>query len=109
MNKDEILARYRCENSEQDEMEFQVELGAGRISKSVGFLLCILLNSLAYIAMGSRNVVSYACWTIFTGMNCVEYFVKAIKLKRKVVWIETVFWALCFVAFIVFFILELCI
>lgn len=92
MNKDEILAKSRAENSGQDERELQIYSQAGSVSKAVGGAIYMLINLAVTILFDDLGIVTTACWTIFTCMAGTEGWICAIKMKnKKMYWFNAIF------------------
>lgn len=102
MNKEEILAKSRKENKNQDIYEYDVLKSAGSIATRIGLILCCLIAVLEVIFTGK---VSFGSWFIFFGMLSTLFLVKFIKLHRRHELLVTVFYfALCIMFFILFII-----
>ena len=102
MNKEEILAKSREENKNQDIYEYDVLKSAGSIATRIGLIFCCLIALLEVIFTGK---VSFGSWFIFFGMLSTLFLVKFIKLHRRHELLVTVlYFALCIMFFILFII-----
>jgi hypothetical protein len=108
MNRDEILAKSRIENATQDERELQIYYRAGSIAKAVGCLLCVWISCFVTIISDNLGIVASACWSIYTGMTSVEYWIYAVRVKyKKLYWVWASVISIFFVLFIFFFVQDL--
>lgn len=102
MNKEEILAKSRKENKNQDIYEYDVLKSAGSIATRIGLILCCLIAVLEVIF---TEKISFGSWFIFFGMLSTLFLVKFIKLHRRHELLITVlYFALCIMFFILFII-----
>lgn len=103
MNKEDILKRSRAENANGDEREEKIRLRSYSISAKIGAALCMFFALIETIAFDRHTTL---LWAIYTGMIFCESLLNAIKLKKVRDIIFSVFWGLCFGAFIVCYILK---
>ena len=102
MNKEEILAKSREENKNQDIVEYDVLKSAGSIATRIGLILCCLIALLEVIFTGK---ISFGSWFIFFGMLSTLFLVKFIKLHcRHELLVAVLYFALCIMFFILFII-----
>ena len=80
MNKEEILAKSRSENRDQDIYEKEVLVLAGNNAAIVGCLLTLLFFVVQIFAGKGLN---YGLWSIIFGIQAGVFTTKAVKLKRK--------------------------
>lgn len=100
MNKEEILAKSRKENKNQDIVEYEVLKSAGSIATRIGLLLCCLIAVMEVIFTGK---VSFGSWFIFFGMLSTQFLVKFIKLHRRhELLVAVLYLVLCIMFFILF-------
>ncbi len=80
MNKDEILAKSRKENENQDEMEMQVFAKSGQKACAVGGFVCVAIIILQSIF---KDKVDFSVWAVYLSMTGTMLLYKYIKLKKK--------------------------
>ncbi len=104
MNKDEILAKSRKENENQDEMELEVFAKSGQKACAVGGIVCVLIIILQSIF---KNSVDFSVWAVYLSMTGTMLLYKYIKLKKKHELIFGLMQLILAVVFLVFYILKL--
>ena len=100
MNRDDILAKSRKENSGGDEREAHVRMRAGNISYAVGGVLCVLISFVVTVFLEGLDLVSYVCWLIYCGMGATEYWIRAVQLKTKWEIIGAIISSLLFIGYL---------
>lgn len=107
LSKEAILAASRKENKNSDERERQGMLTANSLAMSVGLLIGGIVLLVSVIVTGK---IPIEIWLIIGGMESVQFIVNAVKMsKQRVLYIVlSVLMCLCFIAFTVLWILELC-
>lgn len=80
MDKNEILAKSRKENSKQDEFYAQVNKSAVRLGLITVVIICLVLMITEYAVYGKLNS-GYI--VIMTAVNATVYLYQGIKLKDK--------------------------
>lgn len=80
MDKDEILARSRMENTGIDEYERAVLEKAGRFSMKAGLLACCACAA-AEVALTEH--ISSLSWTVYFCMLASQFWYKFARLRRK--------------------------
>lgn len=80
MNKEEILAKSRMENKDQDIFEKEVMKDAANVGAITSISLCTVFFVLQ-IVLGEG--INYGMWAIVFSMEAAIFTVKAIKLKKK--------------------------
>lgn len=80
MDRDEILAKARQENNNQDMCEKDAIVRASSIAIKVGMTLCCLMVILEVIFTGRIN---FSSWAIYFGMLGTTCLVKFLMLRVK--------------------------
>lgn len=80
MNKDDILAKSRAENSGNDEYERQVLEKAGKLAAQAGMLACCII---AMTSVWVTERVNSACWIIYFSIYATLFWAKYRHLKRR--------------------------
>ena len=80
MDKDEILARSRMENTGTDEYERAVLEKAGRFSMKAGMLACCLCAA-AEVALTDH--ISAVSWTVYFCMLSSQFWYKFLRLRQR--------------------------
>ncbi|MBE6836172.1 MAG: hypothetical protein J5877_02465 [Clostridia bacterium] len=80
MNKEEILAKNREDNKNQDEMEKNAFSNAGRTACAVGGILCMVILLLEVIL--TDNGPSLSLWAIYLSMTGTMLLVKYKSLRK---------------------------
>ncbi len=80
MNKEEILAKSRKENKNQDEYEKYVLSRAGHIAMAVGGVLCMLIILFEAIFTDSPALTP---WAIYLTMTGTTLLIKYHYLRKK--------------------------
>ncbi|MDE6659617.1 MAG: hypothetical protein K2K01_05845 [Eubacterium sp.] len=99
MNKEEILAKSRNENQNQDLYEKDVIIKSGQIATTVMMAICFLFFLLDAFIKDNTN---YGFMAIIFSTQATIFTVKAIKLKRKHEIIMAIAYSLltiCFIAY----------
>ena len=107
MNREDILAKSRKENIGGDERELREIQRAGDISFAFGLLLCFVIHFLQLIFKNEWDVISYACFTIYGGMNLLYYSLLVSRLKKKLYWIAIIVDGFIFLGNLILLILEM--
>lgn len=81
MNKEEILAKSRQENKEQDLFLLQINEKSWSIGSTCAWIYCIILFALSGFLTGALN---YGFFSIIMVMKAGSYIYRAIKTKSKV-------------------------
>lgn len=102
MNREEILAKSRSENKNQDAFEREVIGRGGALAARIGLLVCCLISALEVIF---ADKVSFAGWTIYFSMLATIFVVKFIKMRKTHELFMAVLYLICC---IFFFVLYLC-
>lgn len=80
MNKEEILAKSRKENKDQDIFEKEVLKEAGNAGAVSASILCLIFFCIQIFTGGGIN---YGLWAVIFSIQAGVFSVKAVKLKRK--------------------------
>ena len=103
MEREEILAKSRNENKNQDEMERGALAKAGQYACMAGGIVCGVILLLEAVLGDVSGRVSCAVWSVYLAMTGTMLLVKFIRLHR---WHELVFGllqlalaAICFVLY----------
>lgn len=80
MNKEEILAKSRNENKNEDVYEKEVLKQAGYVG---GITAAIVTTALFILEMVIKGGTNFGFWAILFSIFAGEFTYKAIKLKRK--------------------------
>lgn len=80
MNKEEILAKSRKENKDQDIYEKEVLKEAGNAGAICASVLCLIFFATQIFVGEGTN---YGLWAIIFAIQAGGFTVKAVKLKRK--------------------------
>ena len=109
MNREDILAKSRKENSGQDERELQEAMRAGRISMSFGGAICFIMVLLKTLINDAEamDIVTYTCFCVYGGMGFFQYLWQAIRVKKSSYWIVSVIFGIFFILAGVLFVMEL--
>lgn len=107
MNKDEILAKSRSENMGQDERELQVYMKACQISRSVGLIICALLQYVEFSITDKVHLVSITAWLIYFAMFSVENWIMTVKLRKIRYLVAALFFTAVFVSYMISFMMEI--
>ncbi|MGN0823940.1 MAG: DUF6442 family protein [Candidatus Coproplasma sp.] len=107
LSKEEILEASRKENKNGDERERQGMLTAQSLAMSTGLFIGGIVILVSVLVTGK---ISVEIWLILCGMQTTQAIVNAVKMsKQRVIYIVlSVIFALCFIAFCVLWILEMC-
>ena len=103
MNKDDILQKSREENKNGDEREEKIKLRSYAISAAIGALLSMIFVFIENVILDRNTTL---IWIIYCGMMFSKNILDAIKLKKKSDIVLSVLWGLCFVIYIVIYILN---
>ncbi|MDE6111206.1 MAG: hypothetical protein K2F65_04735, partial [Eubacterium sp.] len=103
MNKEEILAKSRNENQNQDLYEKDILIKSHRIAVLVMEAICLLFFLLEIFVKDNTN---YAFMAIIFSTEATTFTVKAIKLKRKHEIIMAIAYSLLTIAFIAYHIYK---
>jgi hypothetical protein len=80
MNKDEILAKSRQENKNQDVFELEVLRDAGNTCAIVAGILATIFFVIQIFVGGGMN---YGLYAVVFSIPTTGYIVKSIRMKRK--------------------------
>jgi len=80
MTKEEILAKSRDENHDEDLIDLEVQSKAAKVGIYVSFLLCAAISILEFIF---TKKVSVQCWMVFFGITATIFLIKFIKMHKK--------------------------
>ncbi|MGN1104398.1 MAG: DUF6442 family protein [Candidatus Coproplasma sp.] len=107
LSKEDILEASRKENKNGDERERQGMLSANSLAMSVGLFIGGIVMLVSALVNGK---IPLEIWLIIGGMESVQFIGNAVKMsKQRVIYIVlSVLMCLCFISFLVFWILELC-
>ncbi|MGN0807380.1 MAG: DUF6442 family protein [Candidatus Coproplasma sp.] len=107
LSKEDILAASRKENRNGDERERQGMLTANSLAMSTGLLIGGIVMLVSVIVTGKLPL---EVWLVIGGMESVQFIVNAVKMsKQRVLYIVlSVLMCLCFISFVILWILELC-
>lgn len=107
LSKEDILAASRKENKNGDERERQGMLSANSLAMSTGLLIGGIVMLVSVIVTGKLPI---EIWLVIGGMEAVQFIGNAVKMsKQRVLYIVlSVLMCLCFISFVVLWILELC-
>lgn len=96
MNKEEILAKSRAENKNQDIYEKEVLKLAAKVSSNILMLLVILFLILQIIA---GNGINYGLLALDASVSMSTHWVKFLNLKKK----EELYFAIAETLFVIAF------
>lgn len=71
MNKEEILAKSRKENKNQDIFELEIVNKGSNIAMRIGLLICCLISLVSAIFIANNNywiLAAMPCWAIYFSM-----------------------------------------
>ncbi|MGN1372414.1 MAG: DUF6442 family protein [Candidatus Coproplasma sp.] len=107
LSKEDILEASRKENKNGDERERQGMLSANSLAMSTGLFIGGIVMLVSVLVKGK---IPNEIWLIISGMESVQFIGNAVKMsKQRVINIVlSVLMCLCFIGFVVFWILELC-
>ena len=107
LSKEAILEASRKENKYGDERERQGVLTANSLAMSTGLLIGGIVMLVSVIVTGKLPI---EIWLIIGGMESVQFIVNAVKMsKQRAMYIVlSVCMGVCFIAFTVLWILQLC-
>src|SRR5574344_500939 len=80
MTKEEILAKSRDENQDEDLIDLEVQSIAAKVGIYVSFLLCTAISIVEFVF---TKKVSVQCWLIFFGITATIFLIKFIKIHKK--------------------------
>lgn len=104
MNKEEILEKSRHDYKKTDEVAEQAYAIAGKMSVSVGLVLCAAITLLRICITGE---FCNEAWIVFTAMCSINLFVRHSKLHKKTDLIFAVISAVTCVLLLALFVYEL--
>ena len=90
MNKEEILAMSREENGGKDLEALETNVTAFKIGSILGIIVNAILFISEILICGTYNL---GLWAILLATNAGSYLYNGIKLKRKILIIAGVIWA----------------
>ena len=107
LSKEDILEASRKENKNGDERERQGVLTANSLAMSTGLFIGGIVMIISVLVTGK---IPIEIWLIIGGMESVQFIVNAVKMSKLRVLniVLSVLMCLCFIAFTVLWILELC-
>ena len=107
LSKEQILEASRKENKYGDEREQQGRLSANSLAMSAGLFIGGIVMLVSVFVTGK---IPIEIWLIISGMESVQFIVNAVKMsKLRVLYIVlSVTMGVCFIAFTVLWILQLC-
>ncbi|MFA5341735.1 MAG: DUF6442 family protein [Clostridia bacterium] len=80
MNKEEVLARSRKENRNQDFAEIECLKQAGKIAYIIGCGVCVIISLLQWYF---TKTINWGCWVVNFSILGTVFLIKAIKLRKK--------------------------
>ncbi len=98
MNREEILAKSRQENSSRDPYELEVNKKASELGAISAIIICAVLYTAEIFICGSNN---YGLWSIAAAVNAGTYLYSGIKLGKKRRIVIGIIWAIVMVVNIV--------
>ncbi|MGN1060978.1 MAG: DUF6442 family protein [Candidatus Coproplasma sp.] len=107
LSKEEILAASRKENKNGDERERQGVLTAQSLAMSAGLFIGGIVMIISVLVTGK---IPIEIWLVIGGMEAVQFIGDAVKMSKQRVLniVLSVLMCLCFISFVVLWILELC-
>lgn len=79
MNKEEILAKSRQENKNQDLYDLQISEKSATVGVLTGVIICTILFVFEIFVCGNTN---FSLWSILAGINASVGIYKGIKLRK---------------------------
>src|SRR5574344_2597107 len=96
MTKEEILAKSRDENRNEDLIDLEVQSIAAKVGIYVSFLLCAAISIVEFVF---TKKVSLQCWLVFTGIEATIFLIKFIKMHKKHELFVCIFYSMAFILF----------
>lgn len=103
-NREEILAKSRNENKDQDIFEKEVSIKAGNIAACAAAILATLFFVIQILVGGGMN---YGLYAIIFSIPAAGYIVKALTMKRKPDVVLAIIWTVAAIILSVVHIAEL--
>ena len=98
MNKEEILAKSRQDNKNQD----LVAAKADSTSASIAVIIALFYSLIVYmVQLTSGNGVNYSLFSLIALINAVINVYKSFALRKKIYIFQAVVWVLATIALVI--------